>query len=202
MRVWQAEFFNRAPAAVYTIGTPLAGGLPDTVVNLEADGGVVDRSNNPVSSSYVLTDSLTAVEGSVIARDVQHGMVLLQTSGQIRVLGSATGIYGDGWSGSDITYSRSNCAGGTISMEASVNASIHPEGVTVTPYLGEEPQAPTQVSPAVGSVQVPVRVVATDGVCQVRFHVDPVVTPAAAIGSSDTRALGVIVRGFSYFPPS
>ena len=198
MRVWQLEFFNRAPKMVYTIGTPLAGALPDTVVNVQADGFVVDRSENPVSSSYVVADAFTAVQGEVMARDVEYGMVLYRTEGQVRVLGTVEGVYGDGWSGADITYTRLACDGGTISLEASENASIHPTPVTVTPYVGDTALPATQVSADVGSVQVPAQVTPVDGVCQVRFHVDPVITPAEAIGTSDTRPLGVIVRGFSF----
>lgn len=200
MRVWQAEFFNRSLGTVYTISTPLAGALPDMIVDLRPSGAAVDRSGQPVSARYVLTDIYTAIAGRVVARDQRHGMVLYETSGPIVVGGLATGLYGDGWSTADVVYTRYGCTGGTVRMEASENASIHPSPVTVTPYVGDEPQGSVSVSADVGSVQVPARVQSQDGVCQVRFHVDPLITPAAAIGSTDDRPLGVIVRGFSYQP--
>jgi hypothetical protein len=202
MRVWQAEFFNRSIGPVFTIGTPLAGGLPDTIVDVGPEGAVIDRANRPVSSGYVLTDSFTGVDGVTVARDAAYGMVLIETKGPLRVVWMTGGIYGDGWSGADVTYTRFACTGGVVSMESSVNASVHPTPVMVTPFVGDVALPPTTVSSDVGSVQVPARLTPVDGVCQVRFHVDPVVIPSEVIGTSDTRPLGVIVRGFSYQPPA
>jgi hypothetical protein len=200
MRVWQAEFFNRSVRRVLTIGVPLAGNLPETVVNVAADGAVENRDGFRESAQYVLTDSLTAVDGRVVARDPRYGMVLLETGGPLTAYGTATGIYGDGWSGPDVVYTRHACPGGVVTMEASVNASIHPTPVTVTPYVGDVALAPTSVDASVGSVPVRAAVEAVDGVCQVRFNVTPVVAPSAAIGSVDTRPLGVIVRSFGFEP--
>ena len=202
MRIWQAEFFNRSVGDVLTIGTPLAGGLPDTVVNIRADGHLVDRNGFPIEAEYVLTDSLTGVVGGELAADRAHGMRLVKVGGPVRVYSTATGVYGDGWSTADIVYTRYRCTGGTVALEASENASIHPSPVTVTPFVGELALPSTSVDATVGSVQVPATLTPVDGVCQVRFHVDPVVTPADAISSADTRPLGVIVRGFSYTPPN
>jgi hypothetical protein len=202
MRVWQAEFFNRSIGPVFTISTPLAGGLPDTIVDVGPEGAVVDRFSQLVSPKYVLIDSFTSVEGRVVARDTAYGMVLVETKSPLRVLATVSGVYGDGWSGADVTYTRHACTGGAVSMESSLNASIHPTPVTVTPYVGDAALPATTVSSDVGSVQVPARLTPVDGVCQVRFHVDPVVIPSEVIGTNDTRPLGVIVRGFSYQPPA
>jgi hypothetical protein len=202
MRIWQAEFFNRSVGDVLTIGTPLAGGLPETVVNIRANGQLVDRNDFPIEADYVLTDSLTGVVGGEVAADRIHGMRLVKVGGPVRVYSTATGVYGDGWSAADIIYTRYRCTGGTVALEASENASIHPSPVTVTPFAGETALPSTSVDATVGSVQVPAMLTPVDGVCQVRFHVEPVVTPADAIGSADTRPLGVIVRGFSYTPPN
>jgi hypothetical protein len=202
MRVWQAEFFNRSVADVLTISTPLAGGLPDTVVNVRPNGVVTDRADNVQRAQFVLTDGLTSVAGTTVAEDSAFGTKLVQTDDPLRIESTASGVFGDGWSGPDVYYTRYACAGGVVSMEASLNASIHPNPVTVTPYQGEVALPPTTVTSDVGSVQVRAPLTVLDGVCNIRFHIDPVAIPAEVIGSDDTRPLGIIVRGFSYEPPS
>ncbi len=200
MRVWQAEFFNRSIGDVLTITTPLAGGLPDKVVNIRPDGTITDRNDVPESALYVLTNSLTSIVGDVVARDAAYGMVLLRVSGPLRAASTSAGVYGDGWSGADVSYTRYACNGGTVLMEASVNASVHPDPVTVTPYRGDKALPATTVTSTVGSVQVRAALVPEDGLCQIRFHIDPLAIPAQTIGTNDMRELGVIVRGFSYEP--
>ena len=202
MRVWQAEFFNRSIVDVLTISTPLAGGLPDTVVNVRPNGVVTDRADNVQHAPFVLTDSLTSVAGRALAQDSAFGTRLVQADDPLRIEATASGVYGDGWSGPDVYYARYACTGGVVSMEASLNASIHPNPVTVTPYQGEVALPPTTVTSDVGSVQVRAPLTVLDGVCNIRFHIDPLAIPAEAIGSDDTRPLGIIVRGFSYAPPS
>ena len=201
MRVWQAEFFNRSIGDVYSLNAPLAGGLPDTVSTVTSDGRVADRlGGGPIVSRYVLTDAFTTVVGTPIARDAVHGMVLMRTRGQVVVDQSVSGVFNDGWSGADIIYTRYNCEGGRVVLEANSNHGIHPGPVTVTPFDAEVALPATEVVEASADTPVPAVLRAIDGACQVRFHVDPVQSPAATIGTSDTRELGVIVRGFKYFP--
>jgi hypothetical protein len=200
MRVWQAEFFNRSLGPVYTLFAPLAGGLPDTVVNLHPDGKMVDRQEGAVESDYVLTDSLTKIAGQVVAEDKRFGMVLVRTGGQVVVEQTVAGVYNDGWSGADVTFTQYGCSGGTVTMLANSNNSIHVDPVTVTPYLGDTALSPTQVVGAPEPTAVTARAPAAGGTCQVRFHIEPLVAPSDAIGTTDTRPLGLLIAGFQYTP--
>jgi hypothetical protein len=201
MRVWQAEFFNRSLGPVLTLFAPLAGGLPDTVVNVRPDGTLTNRDDVPIGSAYVLTDSLTGLAGPVIARDERFGMTLIKTGDPIVVKETVSGVYNDGWSGADITYTRYACSGGRVQMRVNSNHGIHAGPVTVTPFDGDVAMPSTQVSETPAPTTIMVPLTANSGMCQIRFHVDPLVSPADAIGTTDTRPLGLKILGFSYQSP-
>ncbi len=197
-RVWQAEFFNRSVGNVLTLFAPLAGGLPDTVVNVQADGVLVDRNAVRVSEDYVFSDSFTRISGTVVAEDQRHGTVLTKTMGTVVLQETVAGVFADGWSGSDVIYTRYACRGGAVTMYVNSNHGIHVEPVTVTPYIGDEALASTNVveTEVASPIQVPLKVV--EGTCQVRFHIDPLVAPSVAIGTTDERPLGLIIKRFDY----
>ncbi len=199
-RVWQAEFFNRSVGNVLTLFAPLAGGLPDTVVNVQADGVLVDRNAVRVSEDYVFSDSFTRINGTVVAEDQRHGTVLTKTMGTVVLEETVTGVFADGWSGSDVIYTRYACRGGAVTMYVNSNHGIHVEPVTVTPYIGDQALAPTVVveTEVASPIRVPLKVV--EGACQVRFHIDPLVAPSVAIGTTDERPLGLMIKRFEYSP--
>ncbi len=197
-RIWQAEFFNRSVGNVLTLFVPLAGGLPDTVVNVQADGTVVDRGGGMMRSRYALSDLFTKIEGKVVARDQGHDMVLTDTNGPILVEEAVAGVFSDGWSGADVIYTRYACSGGVVTMYVNSNHGIHVDPVTVTPYIDNVALAPTTVVETVEATPVRVPLKVTGGICRVQFHMDPVVPPSVAIGTADERPLGLIIERFDY----
>ena len=91
--MWEAEFFNRGGRKVLTIGTPLAGSHPETVVNIDADGVVLTRDGQRVSSVYALADAFNAVLGEVVAAASDHRMLLVKVQHPMRVPQSVTCIF-------------------------------------------------------------------------------------------------------------
>ncbi len=59
------EFFNRSVGPVYTLGGPMAGGLPETAVRVDPESGEIRRvaDGSVVEEGYVLTDGTVALDG-------------------------------------------------------------------------------------------------------------------------------------------
>ena len=198
LRLWEAEFFNRGVGPVMTIGTPLAAALPESIVNVDAGGHVVDRAGAPVSADYALVDSLNAVFGDQIAADVDHRMALVKVQPPMRIPQTITGIYGDGWSGATMVYTRYACTGGTVTLGVASAISLRVGPVDVVPKIGERVLTATSVPPTGEVVPVTVTLEPHDGLCYVQFDIAGTVVPQTVSGVSDTRALGVRVSSVTY----
>jgi len=199
LKVWQNEFFNRAVGTIYTIGAPMPAALPETIVDIGADGFVRDRSGNQIVSPYVLIDTSIELAGEVVAQDAARQMAVLRTDGPLRASERVEGVMGDGWSGGEFAYTRYDCAGGSVRIVLASDAVLHPNPVTVTPFVEGVAQEPVSVPPT-GETAVTTALVPVDGACHVRYLVDPTAVPAIVFGSPDTRALGVLVRDVVYEP--
>ncbi len=199
LKIWENEFFNRSLGSVYAIGVALPGQLPETVAQIDNDGAVTDRSGNPLTGEYVLSDTSVHLEGELIAADEPRGMSVVRTSGQWRITEAVAGVMGDQWSGAEFSYVRYRCDGGAVRVVMASDSQLHPTPVTVTPVVGDTDLAPVSVAP-VGETAVTTKLVPTDGLCMVRFRVDPTAVPALVFGAPDTRALGVLVRSVEFVP--
>jgi hypothetical protein len=199
LKVWENEFFNRSLGSVYAIGVALPGQLPETVAQIGNDGSVTDRSGNPLTGEYVLSDASVHLDGDVVVADDARGMSVVRTSGQWRITEAVSGVMGDQWSGAEFTYVRYRCDGGAVRVVMASDPQLHPTPVTVTPVVGETDLAPVSVAP-VGETTALTKLVPVDGLCAVRYRVDPTAVPALVFGAPDTRALGVLVRSVEFVP--
>lgn len=197
LKIWENEFFNRALGDVYAIGSPLPGQLPETVALIANDGAVTDRSGNPLAGEYVLSDASVHLDGEVIATDAARGLSVLRTAGQWRVTETVSGVMGDQWSGAEFSYVRYRCAGGSVRVVMASDPQLHPTPVAVTPVVGDRDLEAVAVGPT-GEVTLVTKLVPADGLCTVRYRVDPTAVPALVFGAPDTRALGVLVRSVEF----
>jgi len=202
LRVWQNEFFNRTVGSIYTIGVPMPGNLPDTVVNVAPSGDVVDMNAFPVKAKFVLVDTSTQVAGEVVAYDPGTKMSVVAASTPLRLDQYITGVYLDNWSGPEAVFNRFACKGGSLTVDASLDAVLRTDIVTVTPMVGDAAQAAVSITPGAPVTKITVPLVALDGQCQTRLVVSSTVVPAQLNGSLDTRALGVLLENFEYHPPA
>ncbi len=199
--IWENEIFNRSLGTVYTTGPPLPGDLAETPVTINrASGKLTDPEGRPVVARYVLTDRSLALQGKVVAEDPNKGMLLYRVNGPLRQAARITGVYGDTWSGKDVTYTRFDCKGGTLTaqLQSDPNLFKRPNSVIAT-SAGSTVRA---LVPASGTalLRVPLHPVA--GRCTVRFHVKSTAVPAVVLGGSntDTRVLGTHFNRFTYRP--
>lgn len=201
LRIWQNEFFNRAVGSIYALGVPMPGNLPDTVVNIAPNGTVVDRNGFQIEADLVLVDTSTHVVGTVLVRDAGTQMSVVAARAPLRLDQYITGVYLDNWSGSEAVFTRYACTGGSVTVNARLDAYLRTDSVTVTPMVGDTAQTPVSITPGAPATKITVPLLATDGQCQARVVVSSTVVPAQLNGSLDTRALGVLLENFEYHPP-
>ncbi len=200
LRVWENEFFNRSIQLIYSIGVPMPGGLPDTVVNANPNGSIVNRPGFPVAADYVLVDFSTSVVGTVIARDAGTGMTLVRASGPLRLSQAVSGVYLDHWTGSQASFTKYDCHGGSVSVSIWLDTFLRTDTVIVTPIIDGKAMPDVSIVPGAPPTVVETRVAPTSGQCQVNYVVASTVVPSQLTGSSDTRNLGVLMDDFSYTP--
>jgi hypothetical protein len=199
------EFFNRSVRTVYDLGGPVPGGLPETHVQPRRDGTLVDDAGNVVTARYALTSDGTDLVGKVVGRDPKIGLNLVRVDGPVVVIKTQVhGLYqdpGDTWSGKTVSYARSSCTGGRLSVLLQSDASLYRSTQTVTALVGGKVAGVAHVPPAQLS-RLNVRLRPGAGrVCTVRFRVAKTLVPANVIpGSTDKRPLGVHFLRFDFHP--
>jgi Dolichyl-phosphate-mannose-protein mannosyltransferase len=111
----------------------------------------------------------------------------------------------DTWSGKDVTYTRLDCRGGTLSVQLQSDANLFTRPNVVTASSGN--RSPTNalasaIVPVTGTTTMRVPLSPADGRCIVRFHVADTAEPAVVLGppNTDTRELGVHFNRFTYRP--
>lgn len=203
--VWMNEFFNRSVRTVYDLGGPVPGGLPETHVQPRADGTLVDDAGHVVRARFALTSDGTDLVGKVIGRDPRIGLNLVRVDGPVVVIKTDVhGLYqdpGDTWSGKTVTYARSLCTGGRLSVLLQSDASLYHSTQVVTAFVGGNVAGIAHVQPAaLARLNVPLQPDA-NRVCAVRFEVAKTLIPADVIpGSTDSRRLGVHFLRFDFHP--
>jgi len=197
LKIWENEFFNRSVGSVFTIGVPLPGQLPETVVVVGNDGLVTDRAGNPMQGEYVLSDASVHLMGTVVAADAARGMEVVQTSGQWGIMDSVVGVMGDQWTGAEFSYVRYRCSGGVVRVIMNSDPTLHPTSVTVTPVVGGKDLPSVAVGPT-GETMLVTKLSPSAGLCTVQYRVDPTAIPEIVTGEPDSRALGVRILSITY----
>ena len=192
----QNEFFSRSVGPVYTLGGPMPGGLPETVVTVDEETGEIRRADGSVvRAEYAFTDGSVAVDGVPLARDELLGLTLYRTNGSLISTTTVTGVYNDQWSGSDVLYRRVRCQGGTLTVVLESDPGLFNVRQTVVATGGVRGVVATISPKETTRLAVPLRPV--NGVCTVHFEVTPTKVPP---GGLDSRKLGTHFRAFEYAP--
>lgn len=187
----QNEFFSRSVGPVYTLGGPMPGGLPETIVTVDEQTGEIRRGDGSVvRADYAFTDGSVALDGTALARDERLGLTVYRTGGELISTTSVEGVYNDQWSGPEVTYRRVRCDGGSLIVTMDGDPGLFDEPQTVTARSGDAVST-AHVQPR-GSTRMTVPLAPVDGVCTVRFTVSPTKVP----GGGDDRELGVHFRAF------
>ena len=203
--VWENEFFNRSIGTVYDLGGSVPGGLPETHVRPLASGRLVDDAGHAVTARYALTSDGADLLGTVIARDPRIGLYLVRVNGPLIVIKTVVhGLYtdpGDTWSKKVVTYARSSCTGGKLSVQLQSDASLYRSTQVVTAVVGGKVAGVARIPPTkIARLVVPLEPDARD-VCHVRFDVAKTLVPAQVIrGSTDERPLGAHFLRFDFVP--
>jgi hypothetical protein len=114
------------------------------------------------------------------------------------------GLYsdpGDTWSRKLVTYSRSSCTGGKLSVLLQSDASLYSTTQVVTARVGGKVAGVARIAPTkIVHLLVPLKPDAQH-VCRVRFDVAQTLVPAQVIpGSTDKRPLGAHFLRFDFVP--
>jgi hypothetical protein len=177
--VWENEFFNRSVGAVDAYGvTRVPDPLPEKLLTLNRAG------NLGVHVQYVLGQD---VVGKVVASDPQRGVNLYRVDGPLVVATTRVGgLYpNDTWSGRHVTYSRSHCTGGTLTVQLATDPSLYTSTQTVVAREGGSVVGRASIPPT-AATQLVVPLHSRGGTCSVEFDVARTLVP----GHGDTRALG------------
>ena len=201
--VWENEFFNRSVGTVYATGPSLPGDLPETPVTVSrTTGDLLAPGGGEIHAAYALADGSLSLEGTVVARDVHKGMYLYRVEGPLRQVSQVVGVYADSWSGREVTYSRVDCGGGTVSVRLQSDPNLfHAPNVVDAEEQGRV--VASAVVPVTGSSVLRVPLQAVDRRCVVRFRVEHTAVPAVVLRgtSTDTRVLGAHFVSFTYRRP-
>lgn len=187
--VWQNEFFNRSIGPVFYAGAPMEGGLPTQKVTLDRRTGVL---HGAPEVPFVLTDGSAELVGDVVAKDGARNVVLYEVDPPLRQAALVEGLHpADTWSGPSVTYTRFDCAGGTVAVALQSDAALYQEpsrvqvkGTKVSALVPPDGRPHMLVAPLT-SVQ---------GRCLARFSVSPTKVP----GPNDPRRLGLHFNSFRY----
>lgn len=193
--VYDTEFFNRSIETIYSIGQdPWMGGLPEPVVTLRADGRVTAPP-----ARYAL--SMLDLAGTKVAYDRNIGFTLYRVDGPLVVLTHVTGLYPrDTWGRRDVTYTRRDCTGGTVTVSLQTDGQLFDADQTITATEGGRVVGRVRIPPTEArTLAVPLR--PAGGVCTVSFAASTVRVPAQVEpGNIDARPLAAHYTSFVYAP--
>jgi hypothetical protein len=107
-----------------------------------------------------------------------------------------TGLYpNDTWSGRSVTYTRTHCSGGHLTVALGSDPSLFTRTQVVTARERGHVVGRARIDPA-GSASLAVALHPVDSVCTVHFDVARTAVP----GHGDRRALGAHFLAFDYAP--
>lgn len=187
--VWQNELFNRSVGRVFYAATPMEGGLPATKVTLDRRTGVLHGAPDV---PFVLTDGSAELVGEVVAKDGPRNVFLYEIDRPLRQAALVEGLHpADTWSGPSVTYTRFDCAGGTVAVALQSDVALYQEPSRVR-VLGTKVSAMVPPDGLAHVLVAPLRSV--QGRCVARFAISPTRAP----GPNDPRLLGLHFNSFRY----
>jgi hypothetical protein len=206
--LWQVEFWNRSIKDFYDLNGAEPVPLGDTTLlaTQPATGRLVATSAAPFSSDrYVVTQSDLQLDGQKIA--TRGPLTLYRTKPPLGVSSVVQGVYSDGWTGPDASFTRfvpsprgsklvvtlSRTDWGGPDVPGHVRVEVRPvgaaaSGATVRTWVAHSRAAHT------------FRLAAPTRPFRVTLHVGPTFSPSS-YGLPDSRQLGVEAR-FAVLPPA
>ena len=201
--IWLNEFFNRSVGRVFYTGTPLAGSLAQSPVNVDPRSGLVrDADGRTVRVDFMLVDGSFVPDGTPVARDKRWGMTVYRVRGELLSTTDVQGLYpGDSWSGSTVVYTRRLCPGGRLIVSVLGDPSLFQTPQRVTARIAGRVVMRRAVVPG-ASRELVVPLEPRDGRCVVTFSVSPTAVPLRATNGEnpDPRVLGLHFDSFRLSP--
>ena len=110
--IWLTEFWNRSLKYVWSIDGTAPGPGPVLTPDLVATDG---RLTPDPGARYVIVERGIDLAGTVVARPPRSGRwVVYRLNGPLRVTHAETGVFTDGWMGSESAYNQYATPGGTF----------------------------------------------------------------------------------------
>jgi len=197
LAVLENEFWNRSIDRVYGLGARLPGDMPEIQTSVDETTGEL----RGVTERYVLAPSSVQLVGTRVAADSAKGLVLYRVTQPVRVTTHVVGLYPanpgqEPWSRGHVSWIRSQCTGGTLSVKISSDENLFPKAQTLT----VEGRAYT-IAPGTTDRSITFPLTPQSGVCRVDFAISPTAVPAKVeAGNHDTRRLGLHFASFHYAP--
>ncbi len=209
--IWLTEFWNRSLKNVWSLDGTAPGPGPVLTPNLVATNG---RLSPDPGARYVVVEPGTDLDGKVVARPPQSGRwTVYELNGPLRLAHAQTGVFTDGWMGSESAYNQyatQTGQGGNVLVSLSRKTWGGPDKpgrvlIRVGPLVrGADKQ------PHIGHVTASRRWTIHSGErgtfvmptprppFRVEVTIDPTFSPADYPGQSDRRELGAVV-GYRFY---
>jgi hypothetical protein len=201
--LWQTEFWNRSVGDVYGLNSADSTGKAVVATTVDARGRfvrTVDR--RPLAPRYVVAQPGLDIAGEKVAAEGR--LVLYRVPAPLRLETRLDGVYGDGWSGPNATYTNYSARPGTVRVDVGRGAWGGPDVPGRVTISVERVDSGRRVSFArwvVHNASTRTFSLRTPAAAfRVEVHVQPTFSPAT-YGSSDQRQLGAQLA-FAFKPHS
>jgi hypothetical protein len=189
---WQTEIWNRSIQNVVYLGARDFGGFPGFDATVSPAGELVSAvgSAAPPNVDYLVAPPNVPVAGTRV--DAQGRFVLYRVSKPLRLGETRDGVYSDGWTGPDATYTRYAPGAKAVRVDlsrAGWGGPDVPGAVSVELVKGEDVLAKRAWLAKAGQA-TSFRFRAPPAPFSIRLHVEPTFSPSQ-FGLADVRQLGV-----------
>jgi glycosyltransferase involved in cell wall biosynthesis len=201
LAVLENEFWNRSVDRVYGLGARLPGDMPEIQTSVDPVTGVLRGVTEP----YVLAPATVQLVGKRIAADPAKQLVLYRVTQPARITTRVVGLYPtvpgvEAWSHAHVSWTHSQCAGGTLAVKVSSDNQLFVTPSTVA-ISGTTTARTLSITPTTVDRLITLKLAPANGVCRVDFAVSPTRVPAKIeAGNTDTRHLGLHFARFVYTP--
>jgi hypothetical protein len=114
--LWQTEFWNRSVGDVYGLDAGDPTTLPVVATTVDARGRIVGTPDGRhLAPRYVVAQPGLDIAGEKVAAEGR--LVLYRVPAPLRLNSRLEGMYGDGWSGSNATFTRFAEGPGTVRVD-------------------------------------------------------------------------------------
>ena len=115
--LWQTEFWNRSVGDMYRLDADNTTALPTVPTTIDARGRIVSVADRgrPLFPQYVVAQPAVEIAGEEVAHSDR--LVLYRVRGPLRIKDRVDGVFPDGWSGPNATYTKYGERSGTVRVD-------------------------------------------------------------------------------------